>query len=66
MANPKHCQKEKLLRHIRSLDFDHIFLDLSAGCAFNALDFFLAEPNAFFQESTSTHGCRQKDRLLWT
>ncbi len=42
MANPKHCQKEKLLRHIRSLDFDHIFLDLSAGCAFNALDFFLA------------------------
>ena len=25
-----------------------------------ALDFFLAEPNAFFQESTSTHGsCRR-------
>ena len=42
MANPKHCQKEKLLRHIRNLDFDHIFLDLGAGCAFNALDFFLA------------------------
>jgi flagellar biosynthesis protein FlhG len=41
-ANPKHCQKEKLLRHIRALDYDHIFLDLSAGCAFNALDFFLA------------------------
>jgi flagellar biosynthesis protein FlhG len=42
MANPKHSQKEKVLRHIRSLDFDHVFLDLSAGCAFNALDFFLA------------------------
>jgi len=42
MANPKHSQKEKLLRHIRSLDFDHVFLDLSAGCAYNALDFFLA------------------------
>jgi flagellar biosynthesis protein FlhG len=42
MANPKHCQKEKLLRHIRGLDFDHVFLDLSAGSAFNALDFFLA------------------------
>jgi flagellar biosynthesis protein FlhG len=42
MANPKHAQKERLLRHIRSLDADHLFLDLSAGSAFNVLDFFLA------------------------
>jgi flagellar biosynthesis protein FlhG len=42
MANPKHSQKEKILRHIRSLDVDHVFLDLSAGSAFNVLDFFLA------------------------
>jgi flagellar biosynthesis protein FlhG len=42
MANPKYSQKEKILRHIRGLDVDHVFLDLSAGCAFNALDFFLA------------------------
>ncbi len=45
LANPKYSQKEKVLRHIRSLDFDHVFLDLSAGCAFNALDFFLAAEN---------------------
>ena len=42
MANPKHSQKEKILRHIRELDCDHVFLDLGAGCAYNALDFFLA------------------------
>jgi flagellar biosynthesis protein FlhG len=42
MANLKFSQKEKLLRHIRGLDYDHVILDISAGCAFNALDFFLA------------------------
>ncbi|MEE8166974.1 MAG: helix-turn-helix domain-containing protein [Myxococcota bacterium] len=42
LANPKYSQKERLLRQIRELDFDHVFLDLSAGCAFNVLDFLLA------------------------
>ena len=42
IANPKHSQKLKLLRHIASVDADHVLLDLGAGSAFNALDFFLA------------------------
>ena len=42
MANPKHTQKERLLRHIQTLTADHVFLDLSAGSSFNVLDFFLA------------------------
>ncbi len=42
LANPKYSQKERLLRQIRTLDVDHVFMDLSAGCAFNVLDFFLA------------------------
>ncbi len=41
MANPKHSQKEKLIRHIRGLDVDDVVLDLGAGTAFNVLDFFL-------------------------
>jgi flagellar biosynthesis protein FlhG len=41
MANPKHSQKERLLRHLRALEADHVLLDLSAGSAFNVLDFFL-------------------------
>jgi flagellar biosynthesis protein FlhG len=41
MANPKHGQKEMLLRHIRGLDVDDVLLDLGAGSAFNVLDFFL-------------------------
>jgi flagellar biosynthesis protein FlhG len=41
MANPKHSQKERLLRHLRTIDADHVLLDLSAGSAFNVLDFFL-------------------------
>jgi flagellar biosynthesis protein FlhG len=42
IANPKHAQKLKLLRHIRGLDVDDVLLDLGAGSAFNTLDFFLA------------------------
>jgi flagellar biosynthesis protein FlhG len=41
MANPKHSQKEMLLRHIRRLDVDEVLLDLGAGSGFNVLDFFL-------------------------
>jgi flagellar biosynthesis protein FlhG len=41
MANPKHCQKEMLFRHIRGLEVDDVVLDLGAGSAFNVLDFFL-------------------------
>lgn len=41
MANPKHAQKEKLVRHIRRVDVDDVVLDLGAGSAFNVLDFFL-------------------------
>ena len=42
VANPKHAQKMKLLRHIQALDVDYILLDLGAGTTFNILDFFLA------------------------
>ncbi len=42
MANPKYAQKEKILRHVLSLDVDHVLLDLGAGSAFNVIDFFLA------------------------
>jgi flagellar biosynthesis protein FlhG len=41
-ANPKFSQKEKLIRHITSLDVDYVLLDLGAGSAFNTLDFFLS------------------------
>ncbi len=42
MANPNFNQKSKILRHIRSLEVDHVVLDLGAGTSFNVLDFFLA------------------------
>lgn len=41
-ANPKHSQKNKLIRNLRSLDVDYVLLDLGAGSAFNVLDFFLS------------------------
>jgi flagellar biosynthesis protein FlhG len=41
-ANPTHSRKQKLLRHIRALPYDHVVLDLSAGVTLNTLDFFLA------------------------
>jgi len=42
MANPKHAQKSKLLRHLRRLPVQHVVLDLGAGSGFNVVDFFLA------------------------
>jgi flagellar biosynthesis protein FlhG len=44
-ANPKDPQKWKLIRHINSLNFDYIILDLGAGNSFNVLDFFLISEN---------------------
>ncbi|GMU59959.1 MAG: hypothetical protein AMXMBFR34_17220 [Myxococcaceae bacterium] len=40
-ANPRHAQKTKLLRHLRTLEVDYVLLDLGAGTSFNVLDFFL-------------------------
>jgi flagellar biosynthesis protein FlhG len=42
MANPKHAQKQRLLRHLQNLEVDDVLLDLSAGTGCNVLDFFLA------------------------
>ncbi len=41
IANLSHPAKLRLLRHIHRLPVDHVFLDLSAGSAYNALDLFL-------------------------
>lgn len=39
-------KKERFLDAVRGLDVDHVFLDLSAGCATSMVDFFLAARNA--------------------
>lgn len=36
-----HAQKQKLFRHIRSLDTDYVLIDLGAGSHINTLDTFL-------------------------
>ena len=41
-ASPKYQTKMRLIRKIRSMDFDHVLLDLGAGTGFNTLDFFLS------------------------
>lgn len=41
IANPRHTQKQRLIRQIHALDYDYILLDLGAGTSFNILDFFL-------------------------
>lgn len=40
-ANPKHAQKMRLLKTIRSLNVDVVVIDLGTGTSFNILDFFL-------------------------
>jgi flagellar biosynthesis protein FlhG len=39
-------QKRRFLDAVNALDVDHVFLDLSAGCATCIIDFFLAARNA--------------------
>jgi MinD-like ATPase involved in chromosome partitioning or flagellar assembly len=41
-ANPKHSQKQKLLRHLAKIEADVVIIDLGAGTSFNTLDLFLA------------------------
>jgi flagellar biosynthesis protein FlhG len=41
-ANPKHSQKQRLIRSLRSLDVDDVVIDLGAGTSYNVIDFFLA------------------------
>jgi flagellar biosynthesis protein FlhG len=41
-ANPRHAEKQKLIRNIRALDVDFVIIDLGAGTGFNVLDFFIA------------------------
>jgi flagellar biosynthesis protein FlhG len=56
LANPKWAQKTRLLRHLDSLEADHILLDLGAGTGFNALDFFIWAGNriaVFTPQATS-------------
>jgi flagellar biosynthesis protein FlhG len=42
VANIKHWQKKKFIRHMRQLGVAHAVLDLGAGSSFNVLDFFLS------------------------
>lgn len=40
IANLKHFQKQKIIRHLYKLSADYIILDLGAGTTYNTLDFF--------------------------
>jgi len=48
MSNPKFTQKQKVIRHISSLDADYIILDLGAGVSYHVLDFFLISERGIF------------------
>ncbi|HEX6240885.1 MAG TPA: P-loop NTPase [Polyangiales bacterium] len=41
-ANPKHSQKQKLIRQLSRAEYDVVVLDLGAGTSFNTLDLFLS------------------------
>jgi len=39
-ANINHGEKQRIIRHIRSLDAEIVMIDVGAGVSFNVLDFF--------------------------
>lgn len=48
IANLYAAQKSKLIRAIRKLDYDYVFLDLGGGIHFNTIDFFLSSNQGIF------------------
>jgi flagellar biosynthesis protein FlhG len=48
LSNPKQSQKQKIIRHIKSLDADHIIIDLGTGMSPHVFDFFLISENGIF------------------
>jgi len=48
ISNPKYTQKQRVIRHIRSLDADYVILDLGAGASYHVLDFFLISERGIF------------------
>ncbi|MCG8565858.1 MAG: hypothetical protein MI747_12330 [Desulfobacterales bacterium] len=48
IANLYAAQKEKIIRALRDLSYDYVFMDLGAGTHFNTLDFFLTSQRGFF------------------
>jgi len=57
-ANPKHAQKQRLLRHLTYLPVDLVVLDIGAGASFNVLDLFNASSAklvVFTPQLTSLH-----------
>jgi len=42
LVNMRYSEKQKVLRHMRDIKADFIFLDLGAGGTYNQLDYFLA------------------------
>lgn len=68
IANLAHAQKMKLLRHIATLPYDYILLDLGAGTAFNTIDFFLLSNTGIFvttPEPTSTENIYRLIRSVY-
>jgi len=45
LSNPKQSQTQKIIKHICSLDADHIIIDLPTGMAPHVFDFFLISDN---------------------
>jgi flagellar biosynthesis protein FlhG len=45
LSNPRQNQTQKIIRHICSLDADHIIIDLPTGMAPHVFDFFLISDN---------------------
>ncbi len=48
LSNPKQGLKQKIMRHISSLDADHIIVDLGTGMSPHVFDFFLISENGIF------------------
>jgi len=62
LSNPKQSQTQKIIRHISSLDADHIIIDLPTGMAPHVLEFFLISDNGILlctPEPTSVENAYQ-------
>lgn len=54
VANLQFSQKKRILDNILQLDAEYIVIDLSSGCSFNVIDFFLISNSGFIVTTPHT------------
>jgi flagellar biosynthesis protein FlhG len=64
LANPNYQQKQRLMRALKTLQADHVIIDLGAGADFNVIDLFLLADEPLLVVSNEPTSVREAFDLI--